>query len=314
MSDRIGVGFIDIRTKSVVNGISEIDNLCHISYNETVFIDYSYDGSDTTDTMSFGCTHQLYIESNIPPGAKYNIVSDLYDESASTGLVVSEGNIMNVFIPERNDSDQDVNEPKNECREKEDSNPLRTWGNFNSTAAVTYANTWANSHNPAFSDLDNDGDSSTSDCCNFVSQCLYAGGVSPTGAYPDYSTQWYIDSYIWVYVGAFVSFWSPKVGSVQVSGSTANMNNCIPGNPIYYLNSGSGFSGHIVLCTGYNSSGIPFYNGHSNAAYHIPITNMTNTLYTLKFRTCPHNSNYTYISLAGGNMALYCLDCGAVIR
>ncbi len=51
-----------------------------------------------------------------------------------------------------------------------------------------------------------------------------------------------------------------------------------------------------MICTGYNSSGIPVLNAHSNNAYRIPYTNFAKTLRTILIvNTNEHqHSSYEY--------------------
>ena len=48
---------------------------------------------------------------------------------------------------------------------------------YNGQAAYNYAERWAHDRNPKYHDYSNEG----GDCANFVSQCLLAGGFSPSG-------------------------------------------------------------------------------------------------------------------------------------
>lgn len=50
---------------------------------------------------------------------------------------------------------------------------------YNRTGAIAYAAAWCNGHNPNYVDYDNDNNANTSDCANFVSQCMYEGGGMP---------------------------------------------------------------------------------------------------------------------------------------
>lgn len=50
---------------------------------------------------------------------------------------------------------------------------------YNRDGAIAYAARWCNDHNPAYVDYDNDANSATSNCANFVSQCMYEGGGMP---------------------------------------------------------------------------------------------------------------------------------------
>lgn len=59
--------------------------------------------------------------------------------------------------------------------------------------AVSYATHWAKTPNS------NQYHVFPTDCANFVSQCLYAGGWQETGSYDDYLSPdaWYYDYYTW---------------------------------------------------------------------------------------------------------------------
>ena len=69
---------------------------------------------------------------------------------------------------------------------------------YNNAAAVGYANKYTSNPlnmssdisvwNPEYKTYDND-------CANYVSQCIYAGGISPTAA-------WYPESMIWIRTGS----------------------------------------------------------------------------------------------------------------
>ncbi|MHB8103334.1 MAG: amidase domain-containing protein [Methanosarcina sp.] len=63
---------------------------------------------------------------------------------------------------------------------------------YDRSKAVKYAYTWGKSHNPDYHFF-----SSSGDCANFVSQCLYAGGWTMIGKEKDYqsSDAWYYHSW-----------------------------------------------------------------------------------------------------------------------
>lgn len=83
---------------------------------------------------------------------------------------------------------------------------------YNRNATVTYMDNYWNIYNPIYTNHYPD------DCCNFVSQVLYAGGV------PGSST-WYADSWAWVNNTSFKNYFTGKVYNIiQVSG-TELMNN-----------------------------------------------------------------------------------------
>lgn len=46
------------------------------------------------------------------------------------------------------------------------------------------------------------------------------------------------------------------------------------GNPVYWINpAGSSASGHQMICTGYNSAGVPVVDGHNPDLYRVPYSN-----------------------------------------
>jgi len=58
---------------------------------------------------------------------------------------------------------------------------------FNNTATVIYAQKYALNYNPEYRDFTGQG----GDCTNFVSQCLYAGGLNLSSAWKPYTNAWY---------------------------------------------------------------------------------------------------------------------------
>ncbi|HCY95068.1 MAG TPA: hypothetical protein DHV15_06080 [Treponema sp.] len=127
---------------------------------------------------------------------------------------------------------------------------------YNNAAAVIYANKYTSNPlnmssdisvwNPEYKTYDND-------CANYVSQCIYAGGISPTAA-------WYPESMIWIRTG------SPRYTS---SGITDYMQQ----KKIFYSTNYSAASeggficlikeSHVVFITSNDSITILF-NGHTN--------------------------------------------------
>lgn len=152
---------------------------------------------------------------------------------------------------------------------------------YNRNGAIEYARTWWNGHNPAYPDYDNDGSSSTSDCANFVSQCMYEGGGLPmkftantSGGYD-----------IWYYNGPgsrsaswtgaqslrlFVKYNTvgyPRMGYTFLSNSQVNQ--LMPGDIVFALNNdGSNKSNrtakHVALVSRVSNGNIYVY-AHSSA-------------------------------------------------
>lgn len=149
---------------------------------------------------------------------------------------------------------------------------------YNNAAAVSYANKYTSNPlnlssdisvwNPKYKPYEND-------CANYVSQCIYAGGISRTGA-------WYPESLIWIRTG------SPKY---ENSGVTTYMQQ----KKIFYSTNYSAASeggficltkeSHVVFITSNDSITILF-NGHTNDRKQVSF---------------PHLNNYEAIYLSPNN-------------
>lgn len=96
------------------------------------------------------------------------------------------------------------------------------------------------------------------DCANFVSQCLYAGGMPKT-------SDWFPQSVNWINVMGHIRHF--KEYGTFLTASNANVS---VGNPVYYDWNGNGTYDHTALCVGKNSSGMPVVDGHTSNVYHVP--------------------------------------------
>ena len=96
------------------------------------------------------------------------------------------------------------------------------------------------------------------DCANFVSQCLYAGGMPKTD-------DWYPQSVNWINVMGHIRHF--KSYGTFLTASNANVR---VGNPVYYDWNGNSTYDHVGICVGVNSSGMPVVDAHTNNVYHVP--------------------------------------------
>ncbi|MBA2874657.1 amidase domain-containing protein [Thermaerobacillus caldiproteolyticus] len=124
--------------------------------------------------------------------------------------------------------------------------------------AVRYAETWWNSYNPAFKTF-------KVDCTNFVSQCLYAGGIPMTG-YPNRAKGWWMKNHNWSYSWAVAhSFrWylsSARVGLQAVEVSSPEQ--LIRGDVICYDFEGDGRFNHTTIVVAKDQQGMPLVNAHT---------------------------------------------------
>ena len=131
---------------------------------------------------------------------------------------------------------------------------LKTYGDgkytYSPDKAVAYADKWATSRNPKYKQYPG------VDCCNFVSQCLDAGGM------PRNST-WYPASYDWINCSGAISNFK-KYGNFM----SANDSNVLRGNPVYYDWNSNGVYDHTAICVGRNSAGTPIIDAHTGDHYH----------------------------------------------
>ena len=96
------------------------------------------------------------------------------------------------------------------------------------------------------------------DCANFVSQCLYAGGMPKT-------SDWYPQSVNWINVMGHIRHF--KAYGMFLTASDSNV---LKGNPVYYDWNGNGTYDHVAICVGHNASGMPVVDAHTNNVYHVP--------------------------------------------
>lgn len=96
------------------------------------------------------------------------------------------------------------------------------------------------------------------DCANFVSQCLYAGGMPQT-------IDWYPQSVNWINVMGHIRHF--KGYGTFLTASNANVSY---GNPVYYDWNGNGTYDHVGICVGRNASGMPVVDAHTSNVYHVP--------------------------------------------
>ena len=132
---------------------------------------------------------------------------------------------------------------------------LKTYGDgkytYSPDKAIAYADKWATSRNLAYRQYPG------VDCCNFVSQCLYAGGMPK-------NSEWYPASYAWINCSGAISNFK-KYGKFMA----ATDSNVLRGNPVYYDWNSNGVYDHTAICVGRNSAGTPIIDAHTGDHYHV---------------------------------------------
>lgn len=123
---------------------------------------------------------------------------------------------------------------------------LASYSGYNASSAVSYALKWALSRNPNYKNYD------PNDCTNFVSQCVYAGGI------PGSST-WYSRSTAWINVINFYNYMRKTgytFGGDYSSGSRL-------GDVIQFYNSSKNTWSHAGIITGTTHGHGWAYSAHS---------------------------------------------------
>jgi hypothetical protein len=148
--------------------------------------------------------------------------------------------------------------------------PLRV--RYDRRAAVAYADTWALKGNPAY------WSSPDSDCANFVSQCLAAGGLLPTY---DAGGAWHADGTefptpAWVNCGAQLQALSTGAAghSRYLTQSTRALPSRWAAGDIVYLGNvvdGEVVWQHVIICVG-RSGGEWLYDSHTTAHRRLPLS------------------------------------------
>lgn len=121
--------------------------------------------------------------------------------------------------------------------------------------AVAYADKYATSYNPAYPNYNSIG----GDCANFVSQCLYAGGLPMTDGwfFRDSNNR----SSSWSLADGLFKYLSASCGTAVENPADSDVT---AGNPVFYYSAGKGRYSHTAICVGVNASGVPVVDAHNN--------------------------------------------------
>lgn len=261
---------------------TEEDGTVQIGVYEWTWINYNGkdETEEPTDRMGFGTTHLLTCVASGDGG--YVVIKDVSGDSEMSHY----GSDICVYTQSDAEAETEVLDSNVQTEGQGMMPQVVTFlenskGMPNLDACIEYADTWAKSRNTT------QYFSSTADCANFVSQCIAAGGFvndprnnADQNCYND-STQWFFhrgtnlyDSSpkTWRVVGSFFNYWGARYEeeALQTEVGTdgiKRITNLYPGNPVCLKN-----KSHVVICTGYDSDGRPYINGHTDDQYHFVIT------------------------------------------
>ena len=168
-----------------------------------------------------------------------------------------------------------------------------SYSGYDPSAAVSYAHTWVSNttelRNPEYPDY-------SSDCTNYVSQCLAAGGIEetrpspvPSGIYAT-SNYWYCDkvgtstwkvSTPWLRVSStnnFHDYWAPKIRDANYEGDTTVSANADLGDVVQIRNAGTLDRYHTTIVTKFTSNGTACLSYHSTDNEDKPISDINDTV------------------------------------
>lgn len=285
-----------------------------IQVYEWVWIDYICKGDEESlvETMGFGTHHIIELKK----GKGLSLHSDSYAEI--TGYETGTTENLNIL--------RDMSREAIDVEAKGiilDNTyyivPMNVSASYSPETAVSYSNSWCGQSNAGSSSSMNSSNYnplyyyySGADCCNFVSQCLKAGGMSIEGDWTvttntsntvTEDTNYSKSGSAWRYVPSFETYWVAK-GHVKQEITSASQ--AAAGNVIYYLKTDGYSSNHIMLIVGTNANGQVLINGHNNDAYRYPLTLSSKKYYTIEFTHCFTNVK----SYTATKHVLSCSLCG----
>ncbi len=262
--------------------LSETADSAKAAVYEWVWIDYICRGYEKVETMGFGTEHIIRVSKE--SGA---VIADSYLEI--TGFEAGlEADMEILRAKKQADCDMETSVPVSDSVEAQ--RALST--NYNASLAVAYADRWCGVRTPGGKRPMTPGLYNFefyyypgADCCNFVSQCLYAGGM-PTGG------DWWVtqntsggmaaddgenpaySGVAWCSTARFADYWGDG-GTLITSSSQA-----VAGNPIFSLTSDNrnDDSNHNMLIVGVNSGGSVLVDAHNDDAYRFPL-NLSEKVY-----------------------------------
>ena len=244
---------------SVLDILNETQEETKLLVYEWVWLDYVCNGYNELENMGFGTYHVITFDKGV---GEIELYGDAYSEI--TGYETGSNEDLQLLTTEM-DMISDV-ESKSAIEMQNEGLLSRVSYSYNASAAVSYSNTWCGNSSAGSSSSMNPANYNPSyyyypgaDCCNFVSQCLYAGGLSMDGS-------WYANTNsnqtvtadptgaksgeAWRYVPTFKTYWTNK-GHVVTRITDASQ--AVAGNPIFYLASDGYSSNHIMLIVGKNT-------------------------------------------------------------
>ncbi len=262
MEEKMNFKVVSAKTSYSVSKTQNEGSTVYLDVYEWTDVDYVGE-SGLTDTFGYGVDHKMMLEKN---GSEYKLIFDTYDEGPLTGM---SSELSNKEFKQLMSADYSILSDLGDESENAQTNSLeRTVSGYNPYEAASYADRYATSYNNNYAHFDGD-------CTNYVSQCLYAGGVPMNNTGKIDTGWWYSSSGSLSYSWSNQSYNFDYFSSSNTSYTNISSNSyIIPGNPVYYdwqnASDTTDELDHATICVGYNSSGVPLINSHTLDYYRVP--------------------------------------------
>ncbi|MCL2153365.1 MAG: InlB B-repeat-containing protein [Oscillospiraceae bacterium] len=246
MQERFEQQIVNAVVTCKIQSIDWQNDAAFVNMYEWTFYDYDdlSDDKYILDVTGFGTDHIIHFQKI---SGNLKIVDDLYDESDITGIATQ-------ISPESESTFQEDTIPSDSSTTASTEISATATYIFSGELAAEYADRWALVYNPAFKNYNDSG----GDCVNYVSQCLDYGGMTRTSTWTPYKAAW-------ISVSSFSPYFQ-NIGTYRSSGATNSQFN--KGDVIITNN-----NGHVMICTGKNSAGTAYFNGHNYDRFHSVMNN-----------------------------------------
>lgn len=310
-------------TYTIKDILTETTSTMELLVYEWVAVEYICEGYEELEELGFGTDHILVFENNF---GTWTLVEDAYSEI--TGYEEgSEEQLEKIALAREAEEDAAAEAYATEMATTMSlANSRALQFSYDADAAVAYSAKWCgrttsgnsgtmtpSKYNPQYYYYKG------ADCCNFVSQCLYAGGMMMESSTNNASGWWAVTNTsgtvtadtaysksgtAWRYVPSLKSHCaSINLPVVRITDASQ----AVAGNPIFWLKEDGYSSNHVVLIVGTNASGQVLVNGHNSDVYNYPYDLSSKTYYTIDMEhTYGAPSTYT----SSGHTS-YCCTCNA---
>ena len=287
MDERSELQFTDVEIDFTINDVLSLSkNEIELEVYEWTTITY-FAGDEVVveDVMGYGVYHDLTLSIE---DDEYTVINDIYDERFITGVCSTNYDA----VARKEESDVNLfNElfSRESTAEVEGNNTRDVIYVYYVNKAINYANQYcgigvkdytndnnvgSQGNHTAYYNLSGYGYYQGADCANYVSQCLYAGGLTQDNIWRSIknSDGSFSQTSAWCNAAALANYLDVTLNLNSYSVTLGNYSKVYPGNPVYWVNpSGSSSSGHQMICTGYNSEGTPVINGHNDDMFRVPV-------------------------------------------